>query len=64
MKLIKIQDVCELTSLARSTVYKFIAEGRFPKQVNLGANCVAWVEREIHQWLEERMAERDGHAGK
>lgn len=59
MKFIKLRDVMELTSLARSTIYKFVAEGRFPKQVVLGSNCVAWVESEIHEWLEGRIAERD-----
>ena len=59
MKFIKLRDVMELTSLARSTIYKFVAEGTFPKQVVLGSNCVAWVESEIHEWLEGRIAERD-----
>ena len=59
MKLIKLRDVIELTSLARSTIYKFVAEGRFPKQVSLGGNCVAWVEDEVMEWLEARIAERD-----
>lgn len=59
MKLIRIKEVCQLTSLARSTVYKFVAEGTFPKQVVLGSNCVAWVESEIHEWLKGRIAERD-----
>jgi prophage regulatory protein len=59
MKFIKLRDVIELTSLARSTIYKFVAEGRFPKQVSLGGNCVAWVEDEVMEWLEARIAERD-----
>lgn len=59
MKFIKLSDVIELTSLARSTIYKFVAEGRFPKQVSLGGNCVAWVEDEVMEWLEARIAERD-----
>lgn len=59
MKFIKLRDVMELTSLARSTIYKFVAEGRFPKQVSLGGNCVAWVEDEVMEWLEARIAERD-----
>lgn len=59
MKLIKLRDVMALTSLARATVYKYISEGRFPKQVNLGGNCVAWVEAEIMEWIEQRIAARD-----
>ena len=59
MKLIKLKAVMECTGLARSTVYKFIAEGRFPKPVKLGARMVAWVEGEIQQWILERIGERD-----
>lgn len=58
-KLIKIKDVCELTSLGRSTIYKFVAENRFPRQVILGGNCVAWVEAEVIEWLEDKIARRD-----
>jgi prophage regulatory protein len=59
MKLMKLKAVMECTGLARSTVYKFIAEGRFPKPVKLGARMVAWVEGEIQQWILERIDERD-----
>ena len=59
MKLIKLKTVMDCTGLARSTVYKFIAEDRFPKPVKLGARMVAWVEGEIQQWILERLDERD-----
>lgn len=48
-----------LTSLGRSTVYKFIAEGKFPKQVSLGPNCVAWVEDEVKDWISSKIELRD-----
>ncbi|MCC5827056.1 AlpA family transcriptional regulator, partial [Alkalimonas sp.] len=51
--------VMECTGLARSTVYKFIAEDRFPKPVKLGTRMVAWVEEEIQKWILERISERD-----
>ncbi len=59
MKLIKIKDVSVLTSLARATIYKYIKEGVFPKQINLGVNCVAWLESEVLDWIEEKVAQRD-----
>ena len=33
--------------------------GKFPRRVYLGANTCVWVEREIHEWLEAKAAERD-----
>ena len=58
MKLMKLKAVMDCTGLARSTVYKFIAEGRFPKPVKLGVRMVAWVESEIQEWIQDRIDER------
>lgn len=47
MRLIKLKEVIQKTSLGHSSIYKFIAEGSFPKQVSLGAKSVAWLESEV-----------------
>jgi len=62
MKLIKIKEVSALTSLARATIYKYIAAGIFPGQVPLGANSVAWVESEVLEWIEQKIAQRDSQS--
>ncbi|MEO8488608.1 AlpA family transcriptional regulator [Pseudomonas sp.] len=59
MKMIRVQDVSNLTSLGKSTIYKLIKEGTFPKQVSLGERCVAWVESEVQEWILARIDERD-----
>lgn len=59
MKLIKLKTVMECTGLARSTVYKFVAEDRFPKPVKLGTRMVAWVESEIQEWILQKVEVRD-----
>lgn len=58
MRLISMKEVMHKTSLARSTIYKYLAEGVFPKSVSLGANKVAWLESEINEWIEEKLAQR------
>ena len=40
MKLIRLTKVMDYTGLARSTIYKYIAEGAFPKPIPLGDRCV------------------------
>ncbi|RPH13130.1 MAG: AlpA family transcriptional regulator [Alteromonadaceae bacterium TMED7] len=47
------------TGLARSTVYKYIADGNFPKPVSLGERNVAWIEGEITEWILEKIEQRD-----
>ncbi|MEG3759287.1 AlpA family transcriptional regulator [Pseudoalteromonas carrageenovora] len=55
MRLIKLKEVIEKTSLGRSTIYEFMSRGTFPKQVSLGAKSVAWLESEVDDWIMERI---------
>ncbi|WP_227369343.1 MULTISPECIES: helix-turn-helix transcriptional regulator [Halomonadaceae] len=59
MKLIRIKDVMDRTGLARSTIYKYISEGKFPRPIKLGARAVAWVETEIDGWIQASIEERN-----
>ncbi|MGR3980483.1 AlpA family transcriptional regulator [Pseudoalteromonas sp. 1181_04] len=59
MRLIKLKEVIEKTSLGRSTIYEFMTKGIFPKQVPLGAKSVAWLESEVDDWIMERIGQRD-----
>lgn len=59
MRIIRLKDVIDSTGLGRSTIYKYIAEGVFPKPVSLGERSVGWVEEEVHEWILARIEERD-----
>ena len=59
MKIIRLKDVIGSTGLGRSTIYKYVAEGAFPKPVSLGDRCVGWVESEVQGWMLDRVIERD-----
>lgn len=45
LRLLRLEQVCEMTGLRRSMVYQLEAELRFPKSVKLTARAVGWVER-------------------
>ena len=47
-------DVEAVTGLSRSTIYKWMDEGSFPKPVKLGPRAVGWREADINEWLETR----------
>ena len=53
--LLRLNAVKARTGLSRSSIYLFIANGAFPKQVSLGARAVGWVESEISSWIESRI---------
>ena len=44
-------DVQAVTGLSRSTIYKWMNEGSFPKPVKLGPRAVGWREADINDWL-------------
>ena len=59
MRIMRLKEVIDTTGLARSTIYKYIAEGTFRKPVSLGDRCVGWVDSEVHDWILARIEERD-----
>lgn len=59
MRIIRLKQVIDSTGLARSTIYKYIAEGSFPKPISLGDRCVGWVDSEVRDWILARVEERD-----
>ncbi|MDL2198155.1 AlpA family transcriptional regulator [Halopseudomonas aestusnigri] len=59
MRLIRLKDVMQQTGLARATIYKYMNEGCFPLSVTLGGRSVAWVEKEVNDWILARVKARD-----
>ena len=55
-RILRRPKVIELTGLSRSTIY---GAGTFPKAVLLTAKSVGWLESEIIEWQQARIAERD-----
>jgi prophage regulatory protein len=58
-RILRLPQVEEATGESRSTIYKRISEGEFPKPVKLGAKSVGWIEEEVAAYNEARIAARD-----
>jgi prophage regulatory protein len=58
-KLLRRRVVLERTGLSQSALYKMMADSEFPRSVKLGPNTVAWVEQEVQDFIQARIAERD-----
>ncbi|NWK44914.1 helix-turn-helix transcriptional regulator [Ralstonia pickettii] len=54
MKALNIHQVADKVSLGKSTIYRLIAKGEFPKPFSLGGNRRAWLEEDINKWLAAR----------
>lgn len=65
--ILRRHEVERLTGLSRSTIYDKIARGEFPQPIKLSTKSVGWLESEIADWQNARIAARDepqeaGHA--
>lgn len=58
-RFIKRPEVEKLTTLSTTEIYRRIAAGTFPAQVNLGPKSVAWIESEILSWCDSLAAQRE-----
>ena len=61
LSILRRKQVEQRTGLSRSTIYLRIQEGTFPRQVNLGARAVGWLENEIDAWLAARLEVRNNN---
>jgi prophage regulatory protein len=57
-KILRLRDVQDATGLARSSIYAGMTAGTFPKSIPLSEKAVGWLESEIEQWQEGRIAAR------
>ena len=64
VRMLRLSAVLARTGLSRSTMYKLIREGSFPKPVRLGAQAAGWVEAEVDGWIRGRVAESRAASGR
>lgn len=64
MKVIRSAQVTMLTGLSRSTIYRYMDKGMFPRPIPLGERSVGWVKEEVLMWLESRIQVRDERLGR
>jgi prophage regulatory protein len=56
--LVSLNTAAQMTSLSRSMLNRYRAEGRFPQAVPLGDRRLAFVRSEVLDWIHERIAAR------
>lgn len=57
--ILRLPSVQQRTGLSRSSIYRLMQIQLFPKPISLGPRSVGWIEKEIDNWLQERIAQRD-----
>ena len=48
---LRLPAVLKRTSLSRTTLYRKMDQGTFPRQVKIGKRCAAWRQSDIDAWM-------------
>lgn len=55
-RVIKCAEVQALTSLSRTSIYRYEKAGTFPKKIILTPNCIGWRLGEVLEWIASRQS--------
>lgn len=59
-RILRLKAVLDRTGLSRSTVYRKMTSGTFPRQLKLGERSAGWRESAVNAWVQDPMHYRDG----
>ena len=54
-RILRIKAVLDRTGLSRSTLYRKIQNGTFPRQVHISTRCAGWRESAVNAWMRNPM---------
>lgn len=52
-RIIRLRTVLDRTGLSRSTLYRKIAEGTFPRQLRISVQGAGWRESAVELWISD-----------
>lgn len=53
--LLRVADVTQRTRLSRTTIYRRIAKGTFPRSIRISDGITAWYESDVDAWVADPM---------
>jgi prophage regulatory protein len=58
-KLLRITDVSNKTTLAKSTIWLKMSQGKFPKPTKLSDSINVWRESDIDAWIDQHFTPKE-----
>lgn len=58
-RIIRLRTVLDRTSLSRTTLYRKMGEGTFPRQVKISVHGAGWRESAVQRWIDDPMGYRE-----
>lgn len=62
-RIIRLKTVLARTGLSRTTLYRKMGEGTFPRQVKISIHGAGWHESAINRWIANPANWREHSAG-
>jgi prophage regulatory protein len=59
-KYIRAQELATILAVHRTTLWRWVRDGHFPRPVRLGPNTVAWDSIQVDAWLASRAGAEEG----
>lgn len=54
-RILRLKAVLDKTGLSRSSLYRKIGEGSFPRQLKISVQSSGWRESAVDRWIEDPM---------
>lgn len=52
-RILRLKTILERTGLSRSTLYRKLHLGTFPRQLRISERCIGWRECDVESWLND-----------
>lgn len=63
-KILRVDRVCEITGLPKSTLYHKVKNGEFPKPIKISERSSGFIANEVQEWIEQKIKVSRSHGGK
>lgn len=54
-RILRIRAVLQRTGLSRTTMYRKMQNGTFPKSIRISTRCAGWRESAVNEWMKNPM---------
>jgi prophage regulatory protein len=58
-RILRLRGVIDRTGFSKTTIYRKIAEGTFPRQIQISTRCSGWRESMLDRWMSDPLRYRD-----
>lgn len=57
--IIRLPELTKFIQRGRASIWTDVKEGRFPAPIKTGKRSVGWVRKEVDEWIEQKILERN-----